>query len=412
MTATRQDTRAPGGLPDKLRQNRGFVLLASCRGLMVVARQTLAVAVGWDVYERTSNVVDLGLIGLCMALPIFLFTIPAGIVADRYDRRIVLAAGLVTQSITAALIGCWFQFGGPSVTPIFALLLVSGSAHSFLNPALSSTLPRLVPRELFSNAIAASSSVNKVAQLAGPVAAGFLLGADWPIAYTVTATGFFLAALCALLIRLNLRIEDPDEIGWSALFGGFKFVWETPVVFAAMTIDLIAVLFGGVIGILPVYAADILHVGSEGLGMMRAAPAIGAFTIGAILASHRLPWPVGKSFFASLTVFSLAILIFSVSRSFPLSLAALAAYGAADMVSIYVRQTLIQLDTPDDLRGRVGAVHSFSAGGSTQLGDLRAGLMAGVVGTPAAVAIGGLVTLAATGLWFQLFPTLRKMSRF
>jgi hypothetical protein len=223
---------------------------------------------------------------------------------------------------------------------------------------------------------------------------------------------FLLAAIAAVAIRANLKILEREPIGFAMLFGGFRHIWATPKVLAAISIDLIAVMFGGVIGVLPVYAVDILGVGSEGLGIMRAAPAVGAFAISLALASYRLPWSVGRSFFISLTVFGLSIVLFSFSKSYWLSLLALTVYGASDMVSVYVRQTLIQLDTPDELRGRVSAVNSVSAGGGTQLGDFRAGLMAGAIGTPAAVAIGGLVTLAATALWYRKFPELKKMKTF
>jgi MFS family permease len=395
-----------------LLKNRDFLLSAQCKGLMVTARQMLSVAVGWDVYARTGDVVDLGLIGLFLALPVILLAIPAGLVADRIDRRLILFVALVTQFASAAGIGFWFFVGEVGIAPVLLILLVSGAAHAFVNPALNSILPRLVPRNVFSNAVAATSSVTKIAQLAGPIAAGLLIAAGGQVVYSVTALIFLLAAVSAGLIRADLRISEREPLRFGLLFDGLHHILRTPKVFAAMTMDLIAVLFGGIMGILPVFASDILHVGSEGLGMMRAAPAVGAFVIGMALASHRLPWAVGRAFFVSLTVFGLSILLFAISRNYWLSLFALAVYGAADMVSVYVRQTLIQLDTPDDLRGRVSAVNAISAGGSTQLGDFRAGLMAGAIGTPASVAVGGLITLAAAALWSRRFPELARMLDF
>lgn len=379
---------------------------------MATAQQMLAVAVGWDIYSRTGNVVDLGLIGLCMFFPILLLSIPAGVAADRIDRRIILACAFAVQSTVSVAIGSWFYFGGPDVTPVFLFLLVGGSAHAFLNPALHSILPRLVPRETLSNAIATASSVGKIAQLAGPICGGFLIAYGGQITYVVTGLTCAFAAILAATIRTNLKISEREPYSFALLFGGFRFILDTPKVFAAISLDLIAVLFGGIMGILPVYAADILGVGAEGLGIMRAAPAGGALVIALALAYHRLPWAVGRSFFISLAVFGLAILLFSISTIFWLSLLALAIYGAADMVSVYVRQTLIQIDTPDELRGRVSAVNTASAGGATQLGDFRAGMMAGMIGAPASIAIGGLVTLAAAAYWYRKFPALRKLDTF
>lgn len=389
-----------------------FPLFLACRSTMVGARQMLSVAVGWDIYAATGDVVALGLIGLAMFFPVLFFAIPAGVVVDRFDRRLVLCGALALHVLATIGIGYWFWTGAPGIAPIYLFLFLGGTAHAFFNPALHSTLPRLVPRELFSNAVATASSVSKVSQLAGPVLGGLLVAAGGQIVYGVVTGLFALAAIAAASIRADLRIKAKEPVSLAVLMGGVRFILSTPTVLAAVSMDMIAVLFGGILGILPVFATDILGVGPEGLGLMRAAPAIGAFCVGLALAAWRLPWAVGRSFFVSLTVFSLAILVFAFSRSFALSLAALALYGAADMVSVYVRQTLVQIDTPDDLRGRVSSVNMFSAGGSTQLGDFRAGVMAGLVGTPVAVAIGGAITLGATALWYRKFPTLRNMINF
>ncbi|PWK61290.1 MFS transporter [Aminobacter sp. AP02] len=412
MTAIEEEQGGEPAGVGELWRNRDFLLYLASRGLMVTGRQILSVAVGWDVYARTGNVVDLGLIGLCLFFPILVFFIPAGVTADRVDRRLILGSTQLVQAFTGAAIGLWFHFGDSSVSVVFLFLLLSGSAHAFLNPALNSALPKLVPRHLFSNAVASSSSVSKIAQLVGPVGGGFLIALPGQAVYMVVTLMFLLGALAAIMIRANLRITEKEPWSYSLLFGGFGFIWATPKVLAAMSIDLIAVLFGGLIGMLPVYAVDILHVGPQGLGIMRAAPAVGAFTTALALASYRLPWPVGRAFFMSIAIFGCSIVAFSFSTNFWFSLVTLVVYGASDMVSVYVRQTLIQIDTPDELRGRVSAVSSISAGGSTQLGDFRAGIMAGAMGTPAAVAAGGLLTLAATALWYRLFPELRKLTTF
>jgi MFS family permease len=372
----------------------------------------LALAVGWDVYQRTGNVVDLGLIGLAMFFPVLFLSIPAGVMADRVDRRVILVCTLLINSLGAIAIGVWFYFDEAGILPVLFLLVVVGSAQAFQNPAMSSTLPKIVPREIFSNAGATASSISKIAQLVGPIVGGFLIAFGGQVSYAITAFLCVVSAIAVAMIRADLRVKEREPITIAVLLGGFRFILSTPKVFAAMSIDLVALLFGGIMGILPVYAADILGVGAEGLGVMRAAPALGAFLVAIMLAAYRLPWAVGRSFFVSLAVFGLSILLFSISRNYWLSLAALAIYGAADMVSVYVRHTLIQLDTPDELRGRVSAVSMFSAGGSTQLGDFRAGIMAGMIGTPASVAVGGLVTLAAAAIWYRRYPELRKLVTF
>lgn len=392
--------------------NGNFLLVIFVRTVMVAGRQMLSVAVGWDVYARTGSAVDLGLIGLAMFFPVLLFAIPAGLVADRIDRRIILSAALTVQFACALAIGACFAFGGRDLLLVYVVLLASGSAHAFINPALNSIMPKIVTRDLLSNGIAAQSSTAKIAQLVSPVAAGFLIAAGGQVGYLVTAALFALAAISALLIRANLKIAVLAPFTMSMLTEGIRFIWATPKVFAAMSLDVIAVLFGGVVGILPIYAADILAVGSEGLGLMRAAPAVGGLAVGVFLATFRFPWPIGRAFFLSLAVFSASILVFGLSTNLWISLVALTVYGASDMVSVYIRQTLIQIDTPDELRGRVTSVNTISAGGSTQLGDFRAGVMAGMVGTPAAVAIGGLITLAATIAWSRRFPELRKSINF
>jgi MFS family permease len=347
-----------------------------------------------------------------MFLPVLLFAIPAGAVIDRLDRRLVLGTALSIQTICTAGIGSWFAFGGDGLLPIFALLFVSGAAHSFINPALSSITPRLVPREILSNAIATQSSMGKMAQLVGPVLGGLLVASVGMWVFAATAALFLFAAFSAILIRVNLRIAGLAPFTASMIFDGLRYIWRTPNVRAAMSLDVIAVMFGGVVGILPVYAVDILHVGSEGLGLLRAAPAVGGLAIGILLATFRFPWPVGRTFFISLAMFSIAVIVFGLSTNILLSIIALATYGATDMMSVNVRQTLIQLDTPDELRGRVSSVNTISAGGSTQLGDFRAGVMASAIGTPAAVVFGGLTTLVATALWWRFNPSLRSLVSF
>ncbi|MCC6306789.1 MAG: MFS transporter [Rhodobacteraceae bacterium] len=403
---------APGRSRGALLGNGGYLRFLLCRGCYVTSQQMLAVAVGWDLYARTGDVIDLGLVGLFLFLPVLALSLPAGVMADRFDRRRIVGLALLLDGAAMAAIGLWFGGGGEAVWPVFLLLSASGTATALLHPALQSTLPKLVARDLFAFAIAGASSVTKLAQLAGPAAAGLLLATGGAAVYAIATALCLIGSFAILSIRTDLRITTPEPFGLALLFGGFRHIRNTPTVLAAISVDLVAVLFGGVTGLLPVYAVDILGVGPEALGVMRAMPAAGALAVGTLLAWRPLPWSVGRTFFASLAVFGVAILVFGLTRSYGLALAALVVYGGADMVSVYVRQSLIQLGTPDALRGRVSAVNSVMVIASNQLGDFRAGVMAAAIGAPAAVALGGAVTLGATWLWFRAFPGLREMEGF
>ena len=256
-----------------------------------------------------------------------------------------------------------------------------------------------------------SSSVNKIGQLGGPAIGGILIALISQWTYLVAAVLFGVAAAAAALIQTRLAVRGKEVFGLKTILGGFDYIWRKKIVLGAISIDLIAVLFGGVLGLLPVYAIDILHVGPEALGVMRAMPAAGALAVAVILTQARVTRHMGAAFFISLAVFGLAVLVFSLSTLFWLSLAALAVYGAADMVSVYIRQTLVQIETPDELRGRVSSVNSVSVNASNELGDFRAGIMAAAIGTVPAVFVGGIVTLTVTALWWKIFPDLRKVDR-
>ena len=357
----------------------------------------------------TGNVLDLGLVGLFQFAPVLLLFLAGGMAADRFDRRLIIAACNGLQALAASLISAYMLTGPTNVWPVFGLLAVHGSARAFLHPATQSILPNIVPRDVFSNAIAVTSSVNKFGQLSGPALGGVLIALIGEWTYLVAAVLFCLAAVAAVMIRVRLAVRGREPFGLKTVLGGFDYIWRRKIILGAVSIDLVAVLFGGVLGMLPVYAIDILKVGPEALGVMRAMPALGALAVALILAQLRVTRRMGTTFFVSLAVFGMAILVFSLSGVFWLSLAALAVYGAADMVSVYIRQTLVQIETPDELRGRVSAVNSVSINASNELGDFRAGLMAAAIGTVPAVFVGGLVTLGVTALWWKMFPDLRKV---
>lgn len=399
--------------PHALLKNTNFLLFILGRGGTVTAFQILSVSVGWHVYQRTGDVFDLGLIGLFMFLPVISLFLIAGFAADRFDRRRIAGACNLLHGFSMALVGSYLlTTDGSAIWPVFTLLVLSGSAQTFLHPALQATLPNIVPREVFANAVAAATSVTKAAQLGGPALAGLLIALVDEGTYFVGTALFLCAAVAAFLLRADLNAGCKEPFGIAVLIRGFRHIWTTKTVLGAISIDLVAVLFGGVMGLLPVFAIDVLNVGPEALGIMRATPAVGALFVAALLARSGLPWRVGLTFFLSLGFFGLSVLVIGLSTSLWLTLLALAVYGGTDMVSVYVRQTLVQLQTPDHLRGRVSAVNSVSINASNQLGDFRGGVMSAMIGAPGAVAVGAFATLAATAAWFILFPGLRKLERF
>jgi len=394
----------------ELFRNADFLFFVTGRTVNVVASQALTVAIGWHVYEMTGDPLDLGLIGLVQFLPALILILAAGLAADRLDRRRILAVAALAHAVTVlALIEA---VAAQSINWIFALLAIHGAARAFYHTASQPLLPQLVSKELFPNAIAFSSVLNKAAQLVGPLAAGFVLAwIDQDVYWPILAL-FLAAALCASLIgKLDASGRDRGRVTLESLLGGFAYVWKKKLVLGAISIDLVAVMFGGVMGLLPAYAKDILHVGPVELGWLRAMPGMGSITLGIALAIIPSPRYMGPLMFASLGLFGVAVCVFSVSEVLWLSLAALFAYGAGDMISVYVRQTVVQIATPDAMRGRVSAVNSISINASNELGDFRAGLMAAAIGTVPAVLIGGVVTCAATVGWAFLFPDLRKVDR-
>jgi len=415
VTGAKEDPApsAVKSVPYALLKNRNFLLFVFSRAGTVTAFQILSVAVGWHVYQRTGEVLNLGLVGLFMFLPVVSLFLVAGFAADRFDRRRIIGACNLLHCFSMAAMGVYLlAVGGSEVWPVFLLLMLSGSAHAFLHPALQATLPNLVPREIFAKAVALTTSVTKAAQLGGPALAGLLIALVDEGTYLVGSTLFLVAGLSAILMRANLRTEGKEPFSVAVLVGGFRHIWTTKNVLGAISMDLVAVLFGGVMGLLPVIAIDILEVGSEALGIMRSTPAVGGLLIATILARSGLPWRVGPAFFLSLAVFGFSVLAIGLSTSFWLTILALAIYGGADMVSVYVRQTLVQLQTPDHLRGRVSAVNSVSINASNQLGDFRGGAMAAMIGAPGAIVLGAFATLVATATWFIFFPGLRKLERF
>ena len=394
--------------------NREFTRFLAARFLATLAVQMQTVAVGWQVYEVTRNPLDLGLVGLSQFLPFVLLILPAGHLADSRDRRRILGACFALECACALLLLAFAAHGLESARPVFAVMVLFGIARAFAMPTGQALLPNLVPRAQFGTAVALNSSTWQVATIAGPALGGIVYLAGAPVVYASVAVLLAIAAIMVFGLREGgrdeARIAEPP--GWQSLLSGLRFVRSRRLVLGAISLDLFAVLFGGATALLPVYAADVLHVGPAGLGWLRTAPGIGAALCGLAIGLRPLTQRVGRWMFGGVIVYGLATLVFGASTSFWLSLGALGAMGAGDMVSVYVRHLLVQLETPDEIRGRVSAVNAVFIGASNELGEFESGVTAAWFGTVPAVIVGGCATLAVAGLWSRLFPELARMDRF
>jgi MFS family permease len=393
---------------------RDFGLFLGGRVLSVLAAQMQWVAVGWTLYDLTGDPMTLGWAGLSSFIPIALLTLPAGDLADRLDRRWILGAAHTIQAAAAAVL-LVLVFQKISVTwPFYCALILSGSTRALAGPAHKSLAPLLVPRGQFAQSVAWAASAQQVATIAGPALGGAIYLAGASVTFAVCLALALLATLAMLAIRT--RVVADEEAGSTALsraIAGLRFVLAQPILFGAISLDLFAVLIGGVNALLPVFARDILHVGPGGLGLMRSMVAVGA--IGTSLALAQLPESrqphAGRALFGGVTLFGVAVLTFGLSRSFYLSLIALAVLGAGDSMSVFVRATVVQLATPQEMRGRVSAIHVLFVGCTNELGEFRAGTMAAWLGAVPAALAGGIGTLLVVALWTQLFPSLRRVDR-
>ena len=411
MTTTGDAPASDPPTDPPLMRNRDFLLFVLCRTVNTIGVHGLTVAVGWHVYEISGDPVDLGLIGLAQFAPAFMLFLVAGMAADRFERRGIVVTCNVVHVVAVAMLIALFQAETVAVGAVLAILVVHGAARSFFHTTCQTILPNLMSTRQFPRAVAFASSANKGAQLLGPALGGVLIAWLDKGAYSVILGTFVIAGCAAMMIGRRIKVETPESVGFDTVIGGFSYIWHNKIVLGAISIDLMAVLFGGVMGLLPVFAKDILHVGPDGLGLMRATPGAGSLLVGLILTQMPSPGRMGPALFVSIAIFGLSIVVFSLSTWFWLSIAALAVYGAADMISVYVRQTLVQIATPDHMRGRVSAVNSVSINASNELGDFRAGIMAGGIGSVGAVLVGGVVTVGIAALWYKLFPDIRKVDR-
>ncbi len=376
----------------------------------IMANQMLMVAVGWHMYDLTASAWDLGMVGLFQFVPALVMTLPAGQVADRFNRARIFAACMLTQAGVASLL-LWATLSGhASRELILGLSVALGLARAFQMPAQQALTPLLVPRNLLQRAIAVSSSGMEVAVISGPALGGLLYTTGASTVYVTCTVLLLLAFTLAVLIRYDF-VPARKASSWGDVFAGLHFVWQRKVLLGATSLDLFAVLLGGATALLPIYAKDILHTGPVGLGLLRAAPAVGALSMSLVLTRWPLDRKVGPKLLMAVGVFGLATLVFGLSSSFWLSMVALAVTGAADNVSVVTRLTLTQLETPDEMRGRVAAVNSIFIGASNQLGEFESGVTAAAFGAVGSVVLGGVGSMLIALAWTRLFPDLAKRDR-
>jgi len=387
-----------------------FVAARMCMGF---AMQMQNVAIGWHVYTVTGSALSLGLVGLFQFLPTILLVLLTGHAADRFDRRRIVLMSLLVQSAASIALFAFAMDPGSGIWPIYALVTVLGAARAFSAPALSALLPNIVDAQLFPRAVALVSTMNELAMLAGPATGGLLLLWNGASPFGAAAALSLVAAgLVAGISAPRVATVDAATPDLRRLLGGFIYLRRNRFLLAAISLDLFAVLLGGVTALLPIFARDILLVGPAGFGVLRAGPAIGAVIVGAILAHRPLRRHVGATMLWCVAGYGVAIVVFALSTSFYLSVAAMIALGCFDVVSVVVRQTMVQLATPDEMRGRVSAINFVFIGASNQIGDFESGVAAALLGAVGAALFGGMGTILIVGLWAWLFPELRRADRF
>ncbi|HEY4199901.1 MAG TPA: MFS transporter [Devosiaceae bacterium] len=372
------------------------------------AVQIMAVSVAWQIYDLTGQPLLLGLVGLSLFLPALILVLITGLVADRFNRRGIMVACLCVELIAAIFFLFYTQAEVHQIWLIFCMLVGLGIARAFFNPAQNSLAPNLVPQEALSSAITINASAWQFASILGPVAGGLLYGiAPWA-AFSVAGVLVVGAMISVVLIPKPARRESNQASSTQAMLAGFKFILANKVVLGAISLDMVAVLLGGAVALLPIYAKDILHAGPTALGLLRGAPGVGAIVMAVVLTRFPVRDHAGKILFVCVALFGLFNMIFGFSTSVWIAVPALALAGACDMVSVTIRETIMQLWTPDSVRGRVNAVNSVFVGASNELGEFRAGSVAFLIGAVAAVVVGGIGTMLVAGIWSQVFPGLRN----
>ena len=394
---------------DSILRHPGFLHLASSRVLTALATQAMTIAVGWMIYDLTHSAFALGFVGFCQFLPRFFLTLVVGQVADRFDRRMIVFLCQTVQALVALGMVLAIWQGWLTSAVIFAAVTLLGAATAFQQPTSTALLPNVVPPAILQQAVATSTSLQQAAFIVGPAAGGLLYGLSPAAPFLVAVVLMMIACINILCIRIERRVAPREPVTLTSVFAGVAFVRSRPIILGAISLDLFAVLLGGATALMPIFASDILHAGPWGLGFLRAAPAVGALAMAILLARRPLRTNVGRRMMMACAVFGIATIGFSLSSSILLSVGCLAVLGAADTVSVVVRSSLVQLLTPDEMRGRVNAVNSLFIGTSNQLGEFESGLLAGFLGPVLTGVIGGIGTLVVVALWFKLFPELAKV---
>lgn len=411
--ANKQESAKESLLP--LHRQAGFLSFLFSRLAAVFAMQIQAIVVAWQVYDITRDPMALAYVGLAQFLPMVLLLLPAGDVVDRFSRKRILQLSWMVQGVCSALLLALSWQDSQQVGAFYAVLALFGAARAFTGPTLQSLLPNIVPRAQLASAIALNSSIMKVAVIGGPLLGGILYGLGGGGLAYAACLGCFIAGLL-LLLPVPIRYAEPvktlESTAVKRFTAGIRYIRYQPIILGVISLDLFAVLLGGVVALLPIYAQEVLYVGPEGLGALRSAIAVGALLMGLYLGIKGIKRHAGLIMFLAVATFGIANLVFAFSTIFWLSLVAMLVAGAADMISVYVRMTLIQLATPDEMRGRVNAVNMLFIGSSNELGEFRAGSMAAWLGAVPAAIIGGVGTLAVVGAWMKLFPPLRRVDRF
>lgn len=409
MTQT-HDASQPAA-QERVLANSNYRHFISSRVCSQLGFQSLAVALGWMLYAQTQNAFMLGWLGFAQFAPMAVLTLLAGSVVDRFDRRRIGVVCQGVEALTAAAVAAAVWMG--VLTPALMLLAggVMGACQAFERPTMASLLPNIVPISMLQRAIATSTSFMQTAFIVGPSMGGLLYGLGERVPFIATALLFALAAFNVISIRLATRVVAKTPISIGSVFAGISFIRSRPAILGTISLDLFAVLLGGATALLPIFASDILKAGPIGMGLLRASPAVGALLMSFVLARRPITQGAGRKMFLAVAVFGLATIVFALSRHIGLSILALAVTGAADNVSVVVRSSLVQLMTPDEMRGRVNAVNSLFIGTSNQLGEFESGMLAGAIGPVATAVLGGVGTIAVVLIWMRLFPQLGRVER-
>jgi MFS family permease len=394
-----------------LLKNKSFLFFLLSRSLSRFSSQVAAVAIGWQVYDLTGSAFDLGMVGLVQFLPTALLVFVAGHAADRYERKRVVQICQLAEALTALFLAWGAYAGWLTVTHIFIATALLGTAGAFESPAVAALLPLIVPQGSLQRATALSSGAAQIATISGPALGGLVYAIAPSMPYGMMVVFWLSGAILAGAIHLAQIAVVRNTATPADLFAGVRFVRKEAAILGTISLDLFAVLFGGATALLPIYAHDILQTGPLGLGILRAAPAVGALLMTAVLARHTINRRVGMRMFQAVIIFGVATVVFAISHWMWLSVLALAILGAADTVSVVIRFSLVQLATPDEMRGRVGAVNFLFINASNQLGQFESGVTAALLGAMPAAVLGGVATIATALLWMKLFPTLRDVER-